>query len=172
MEETLKITDFQTPCHGQQHHPLQQIAQSPILPDLKQLQGWDILNGYLWAIRSSASPPVKNSSSYLSLPVFSLKPFFLILKSLELVLVELHGFPTVTLDAKVSLGGAPSLQCADHATQFCGVGKLTESALNATLHAADKDVKHHQSQYQSLMTTAYHQAADYNSLSAIIQPVL
>ena len=31
---TLKIIQFQTPCHGQGHLPLDQVAQSPVQPGL------------------------------------------------------------------------------------------------------------------------------------------
>uniref|UniRef100_A0A8C3PLQ6 Uncharacterized protein n=1 Tax=Calidris pygmaea TaxID=425635 RepID=A0A8C3PLQ6_9CHAR len=40
LEGTLKIIEFQTPCHGQGHLPLDQVAQSPIQPGLEHLQGW------------------------------------------------------------------------------------------------------------------------------------
>ena len=43
-ERTLKITEFQLPCPGQGHLPLDQVAQSPIQPGLEHLQGWGIHN--------------------------------------------------------------------------------------------------------------------------------
>ena len=44
LEGTLKITQFQIPCHGQGYLPLDQVAQSPIQPDLEHFQGWSIHN--------------------------------------------------------------------------------------------------------------------------------
>jgi len=39
LEGTLKIIQFQLPCHGQGHLPLEQVAQSPIQPGLEHCQG-------------------------------------------------------------------------------------------------------------------------------------
>jgi len=39
LEGTLQIIQFQPPCHGQGHLPLDQVAQSPIQPGLGHCQG-------------------------------------------------------------------------------------------------------------------------------------
>ena len=36
----LKVILFQLPCHEQGHIPLDQVAQSPVQPDLECFQGW------------------------------------------------------------------------------------------------------------------------------------
>jgi len=38
LEGTLKIIEFQLPCHGLGHFPLDQVAQSPIQPGLEHFQ--------------------------------------------------------------------------------------------------------------------------------------
>jgi len=38
-ERSLKITWFQSPCHSQGHLSADQVAQSPIQPDLEHFQG-------------------------------------------------------------------------------------------------------------------------------------
>ncbi|EOB08416.1 hypothetical protein Anapl_06434, partial [Anas platyrhynchos] len=40
----LKDHPFPPPCHGQEHLPPDQVAQSPIQPGLEHLQGWGIHN--------------------------------------------------------------------------------------------------------------------------------
>ena len=42
LERTFKAHLEQTPCNEQGHLPLDQIAQSPVQPDLKCLQGWGL----------------------------------------------------------------------------------------------------------------------------------
>ena len=39
LDETLKITSFQPPCHGQEHLPLDQVAERPIEPGPEHCQG-------------------------------------------------------------------------------------------------------------------------------------
>ena len=41
VEGTLQMSLLQSPCHGQGHLPLDQVAQSPIQPSLQQFQGGD-----------------------------------------------------------------------------------------------------------------------------------
>ena len=42
LEGTLKILQFQPPCRGQGHLPLDQVAQSPMQHDLEHFQGGGI----------------------------------------------------------------------------------------------------------------------------------
>jgi len=42
LEGTLKIIEFQPPCCGQGHLPLDRVAQIPIQPDLEHFQGGGI----------------------------------------------------------------------------------------------------------------------------------
>jgi len=44
LKRTTVIIEFQPPCHGQGHQPLDQTAQSPIQPGLECLQGWGVHN--------------------------------------------------------------------------------------------------------------------------------
>ncbi|KAK4827407.1 hypothetical protein QYF61_017837 [Mycteria americana] len=109
--------------------------------------------------------------------VFGIAPTHV--QDLELGLVELHEVRTGPLlkPVKVPLDGIPFLQCVDHTTQVGIIGKLAEGALNPTVHVTDKDIKHHQSQYQPLRNATHHwsplghRAIDHNSLSATIQPI-
>ena len=39
LEGTLKLIQFQPPCHGQGHLPLDQVAQSPVQPGVEHCQG-------------------------------------------------------------------------------------------------------------------------------------
>jgi len=94
-------------------------------------------------------------------------------------LVELHGVhagPPLQ-SVKVPLNGIPSLQRVNHTTQLGVIGRVAEGALSPTVYIANKDIKQHQSQYQPLRHTTRqrsppgHQAIDYNSLCASIEPV-
>jgi len=38
----LKDHPVPTPCHGQEYHPLDQVAEGPIQPGLEHFQGWGI----------------------------------------------------------------------------------------------------------------------------------
>lgn len=42
LERVLKIISSQSPCHGQGHIPLDQIAPNPIQPSLEHSQGWEV----------------------------------------------------------------------------------------------------------------------------------
>ena len=71
------------------------------------------------------------------------------MQNLALGLVQLHEIHKGLLlkHVKVPLDGIPSLQSVDHTTQLGAVSKLSEGALNPTLHVADKDIKQRWSQY-------------------------
>ncbi|KAJ7407487.1 Glutamyl aminopeptidase [Willisornis vidua] len=87
----------------------------------------------------------------------SVQPVFLLGKNtmcrtLALVLIELDEvYPRPPLKlVKVLLDGILSLQHVDCTTELGVVSKLSEGALNPTVHVADKDVKWHWSPYQPL----------------------
>jgi len=73
-------------------------------------------------------------------------------------LVELHeicmGPPLKPF--KVPLDGILSLQHVSRIPQLAVICKLTEGALNPTVHVANKDVKWHQSQHQPLRNATKH----------------
>lgn len=75
LEETLKLLWLQPLCHGQGHHPLDQIAQGPIQCGLKHFQEWGIHNLIGNLFQSFTTLWVKNFflTSSLNLPSFSLK---------------------------------------------------------------------------------------------------
>ncbi|KAK4830748.1 hypothetical protein QYF61_013198 [Mycteria americana] len=99
-----------------------------------------------------------NQHPKAALNPFSTQPVFVLgiaptrVQDLALGLVEFHevcmGPPLKPV--KVPLDGIPSLQCVDHIAQLGVIGKLADSALNPTLHVANKDVKQRWSQYQPL----------------------
>ncbi|PKU41506.1 hypothetical protein llap_8184 [Limosa lapponica baueri] len=102
-----------------------------------------------------------------------------LVQDLALGLVELHAVCTgpPLKPVQVPLDVIPSLQRVNRATQLGVISKLTEGALNATIHVSNKEVKQHSSPYQPLRNTTCHWpstghlAIDRNPLSAAIQPV-
>ncbi|KAK4831174.1 LOW QUALITY PROTEIN: hypothetical protein QYF61_015644 [Mycteria americana] len=90
-----------TPLQEQGHLQLDQVAQSPIQPDLECFQGWGI--HYLSGQPLSASPP-----SFLNLPSLSLKPLLLVL-SQQALLKILEGCYKVSLEPSLLQAEQPQL---------------------------------------------------------------
>ncbi|KAK4831140.1 hypothetical protein QYF61_015443 [Mycteria americana] len=116
---------------------------------------------------------------------FSAQPVFVLgiapthVQDFAFGLVELHEVRTgpALKPVKVPLDGIPSLQHVDCTTQIGVISRLTEGALNPTVHVADKDVKHCRSQYRPLRNATPHwsplgyRATGCNTLSVTIQPI-
>jgi len=98
-------------------------------------------------------------------------------RTLHLALLNFIRLAQAHISSLVCLEGIPSFQRVNHTTEPGVVGKLAEGALSPTVHVADKGVRQHQSQYQSLRKVTRHwsllehQAIDRNILGATIQPV-
>ena len=99
-----------------------------------------------------------------ALKLFSVQPVFALeltlndVQNIALSLVELHevrmGSPLKPV--RVALDSIPSLQCVNCTTKLGVIRKLTEGALNPTVHVPDKDVKQYSSQYGPLRNATRH----------------
>ncbi|KAK4818441.1 hypothetical protein QYF61_013128 [Mycteria americana] len=106
---TFKGHVVQTPCNEQGHLQLDQVAQSPIQPDLECFQGWGIYH------LSGKSVPVFQHShckkilmSSLNLPSFNFKPLPLVLWQQALLKV-LKGHNKVSLEPSLLQAEQPQL---------------------------------------------------------------
>jgi len=79
LEGTFKDHLLQTPCRGQEHLSLNQVAQSPIQPDFEHSKSWYIHNFSRQHIPVPHYAHLKNffSTSNLNLPSVNLKPLAL-----------------------------------------------------------------------------------------------
>ncbi|KAK4805635.1 hypothetical protein QYF61_009861 [Mycteria americana] len=140
-----------SPCNGQGHLQLEQVAQSPIQPDLKCFQGWGTYHLSGQPVRVFHHPHCKHFFliSSLNLPSFSLKPLPLVLLLQALLkrevfhpsdhfcgppldlLQEVHVFPvlrTLELDTVLQVGS--------HQSRAEGQNQLPHPAGHASFDAA------------------------------------